>query len=442
MTLANTDTQLLANLGFALKNVYHPRMIRKIFEENTFLKALTTKTARMGMEGNTMIIPLLNTSVESFRGTTEDGSLARPTILDGFTVEVPKKVHTATVQFSHMTDLYTRSARASYIKAKTKLMDEVAFGFRRKMQEVFYGDGTGAIARINGAPDPAAGTFVVDAEMTAGSNYTYGVKNLRPQMRVQFSANKTGTDLERTADLQVLASGVDETTLTISTKGTMLVGDPADGDYVFYEGSKNLVSDGIRGIIDEGTERDGYLTRLRSTNPDWRSQVNRDFAGGNIENGLTRLANSIRSSQAGGMDGPLGTKSGWVGITRPGIIQSWFEQIAPDRRFVFESMRAGEKKPVWPVGYDTIWMYTPVTGPLQVINNVSAPEGYFFLSFFSNDIWYLSQAREMGWYDDGVGLLQRVRGTFLQEASWYWPVELVCTRPDLQGKLEGVTESV
>lgn len=434
--MANTDTQLLANLTFALKNVYHPRMIKLIFEENFLFQNLKRRTARMGMEGNTMIIPVQTSEVESFRGTTEDGSLARPTVLDGFTAEVPKRTVTSTVQFSHLTDLYTRAQRASYIRAKTSLMDSVARGFNRKLDECFWGYGTGVLARINGAPNAAAGTFVVDAEMNANSGNTWGTKFLRKHMRIQFSANQTGTDLERAADCQVTL--VNRTTNTITVKGPLL--DAADDDYVFWEGSKNLVPTGIEAAIDDGTIKNVYLGVNRTTTPAWQSQVSSSVGAANLENTILKLANTIRSSTTGGMGGPLGKKSGWVIFTRPGVLQAWFEQMSPDRRYMVEQMTRNAK-PTLQGGFDDIYMWTPVTGPIQTVTAVNCSSGRLFLSFWVPNSWYFSEARGMGWYDDGGGALQRVRGTFLQEATWYWPVELVLARPDLQGKLTGITES-
>lgn len=434
--MANTDTQLLSNLAFALKRVYHPLMTRLIFEENLLLRELDKRAARMGMEGETMIIPVQTSSVESFRATTEDGSLARPTIVDGFDAEVPKRVHTSTVQFSHLTDLYTRAQRAAYINGKTKLMEETARGFKRNMNELFYQYGTGALARVNGAPNVVAGTFIVDDELLAASGVTFGTKYLRKHKRLQASANKTGTTLERATDIQLTL--VVPSTLTCTAKGPMP--DLADGDYLYPEGSKGRVTDGLMGIIDDGTVQNVYLTVNRTTTPEWQSQVIASVAGGNIENNISRLANRIRSSPAGGMDGELGGKSGWIAVTTPGVVQAWWEQLTPDRRYQVE-LKTKEAKPVFPAGYDSIMMWTPVSGAIQTFTNVTCPVGHYFLMFFKKNIWYIAQARDMGWYDDGGGPLTRVRGTFLQEASWYWPSELVCTRPDLQGKLTDITES-
>lgn len=439
--MANTDTQLLSNMGFALKKMYAPRMMRMIFEEEILLRNLMRRSARMGLGGDTMILSFLTSTVESFRATTEDGSLARPTVLDGFTAEVPKRVMTSTVQFSHLTDLYTREQRMSYIQTKRKLMDETARGFRRKLNEIFYMDGTGAIARINGAPQIGAPntTIVVDDELVTGSSNTYGTKYIRKHQRHQFSANKAGTSLERSADLQV--TKVTGSTFTLLYKGTIVGGDLQDGDFIFPEGSKNLMPVGLEGIIDDGGILDTYLNVSRATQEEWKSHVTNNVLATNIENHLLKIANKIRAGVAAGMDDALRRKSGWVALTTPGVVQSWFEQINPERRFIIEQMTKNAV-PVYKGGFDDVFMWTPVTGPIQVVTNVVCPKGRLYLKYYQPNIWHIAEAKPMGWYDDGGGIFTKVRGTFLQEATWYWPALIVNERPDLAGKLTDITESV
>lgn len=435
--MANSDTQLLSNMQFALKRIHEPMLQRMIFEENTLYALMTRKPAKLSAEGDEMIFPVQTDTVESFRATTEDGNLARPTVIGGFTASIPKKIHTSSIQLSHITDLWTRAQRASYIRAKTKLIEEVGRGFKRKFNEIFYRDGTAAVGRVNGAPDMALGLITLDAPYAAASGLTPGIDNIRKHMRLQASANKDGTALERTVDVQVMKKY--PATNQIEVKGPMP--DLADDDFLFYEGSKNMVTDGLLSIINSGSVKDTYLGVSRAAEPLWASQEVAFPAGGSVENEIIKLANRIRSSEAGGLDGALGKRSGFIFLTTPGVVQTWWEQLSVDRRYMIETMTRNAA-PVLPAGYTDSYMWTPVTGPLQTKTNTVCPAGYGFLMFFNDNIWHLSQTKDPGWYDDYGGVFDRVRGTFLIEATWYWVVQLVCARPDLQGVLSGIPESV
>jgi hypothetical protein len=432
----DTSTQLLRNLGFALKELYFPRMLEIVKAELFWFRLLKKRTATLGMEGKTMKVPIQDTWVESFRATTEDGVVARPTILSGFVAEIPKRIHTATIQFSNITDQMTRAARASYIRTKTALMDATASGFSKKMSEVFMGYGRGVLARVNGAPTTAAGvhTITVDDELSANSGMTFGLKWLRKHMRLQASVNKTVGDysLERGADIQVLS--IDTSNLRFTAKGPL--GALADNDYLYWEGSKNIVSDGLIGILDDGTVQNLIYTVNRTTNPEYQSYVRSSIAGANLESVIMRMANQIRSKV--GMN-QLKKGSGWVLLTTPGVAQQYFEQMSVDRRIQMQAIKG--RSPVFEGGTESFWVTSPVTGPMQMVTDLDVPTGYMFLFWFSKDIWYLSQLRGPGWYDVG-GVLKPVRGTYLVEATYGWPVELVDVRPDLGAKGTGITEAV
>lgn len=437
MSSNNTDTQLMANSEFLLKNVYEPWLVRMIFEEDTLYGIMEKRPAKLSAEGDQMLFSVQTDTVESFRATQEDGSLARPTVIGGFQASIPKKIHTASIQFTHMGDLWTRSQRAAYANTKKRLVEEMGRGFKRKMNEQFYLYGAGVFARVNGAPDLVTGIFTVDDELTAASGVTFGTKYARRYVRFQASANKDGSALEKVVDGQI--ENVYPATLQIQAKGPM----PglADNDFLFYEGSKNMVTDGLMSIIDNGSVKADYLGVNRVTQPLWASQVTTFPVGGLVENELAKLANRIRSSPAGGMDGTLKSRNGWVLLTTPGVVQTWWEQLSVDRRYMIETMTRNAA-PVLPAGYTDMYMWTPVTGPLQTKTNTVCPTGHGFLMFFNDNIWHLAQTGNPGWYDDYGGIFSKVRGTFLVEGTWYWCVEVVCTRPDLQGKLTDVPESV
>jgi hypothetical protein len=411
-------------------------MLEIVKAELFWYRMLKKRTATLGMEGKTMKVPIQDTWVESFRATTEDGVVARPTILSGFIAEIPKRVHTASIQFSNLTDQMTRSARASYIRTKTALMDATASGFSKKMAEVFMGYGRGVLARLNGNPTLVAGTegtFVVDDELTAASGTTFGLKWLRKHMRVQASANKDVGDysLERGTDIQL--TGINASTLTCTFKGP--IGNLADGDYIFPEGSKNIVSDGLMGILDDSSLQNIIYNVNRTTYPQYKSVVVSSVAGANLESTIMRGANQIRTNI--GMN-QLKKGSGWVILTTPGVAQQYFEQMSVDRRIQMNAVKG--KDPVFMGGSATYWITTPVTGPVQMVTDLDVPTGYLFLFWFSKDIWYLSQVKDPGWYDVG-GVLKPVRGTYLVEATYDWAVELVNVRPDQGAKFTGITEA-
>jgi hypothetical protein len=304
------------------------------------------------------------------------------------------------------------------------------------MNEVFIIPNPKALARVKSF-NAVTGDVVVYDEGEAGNGNTFGLRYLRDTMILAASANKTGTDLELSVDIQIITDP-DPATLTFNAKGDFT--GMANDAYLYWEGTKNNASDGLVGIIDDGTEQDSYLGVSRAANQRWRSFTQTGVAGANLENTILKMANAIRAKVG---KNKIKKGNGWVIFTTPGICQSYFEQMKPDRRYNMEASTKGAE-PVFQGGVSDFWITTPVTGPIQMITDIALPEGYLLLIYFSKDDWYIAQVRDMGWYDHGgLGIVVPAGGrNFILESDWYWMCQLVFADPRLAGKLTGVTESV
>ncbi|GAG78102.1 unnamed protein product, partial [marine sediment metagenome] len=168
------------------------------------------------------IIPMLLRNPQSFGAHLEGEDMSTPVASDWSEVAVPKKYVDARISITDQAMQASKGNEAAWVASRLKEEQGLMQEFMQKFSEVWYGTGSGALARVNGAP--GAVTFVVDDDQTVGANNTFGLRYIRQNMLLSASANLNNFVMER--NFHGTVEGTTAATFTVT------VDDPNDLEFI------------------------------------------------------------------------------------------------------------------------------------------------------------------------------------------------------------------
>jgi hypothetical protein len=370
-----------------------------------------------------------NFSFAGVRG--EDGAMARASRGSYDKMIVQIFPHNAMAKWGHIGEIKSeKDVQALQSTMKTAVKD-LEDGFPIVLSQIWWGRGDGVVARVNGAPDVGALTFVVDEFNGAGgaADGSFGGLYLNPGGWYQATSDRTLTLENRTAIFQVIS--FDQATLTATVSGN--IQDLANNDFISVLDGLGNVSDGILGV-NEGY-KDTYMNINRTVAANAWAKATRvvAVAAGNVEEKLMQGVLQVNKDIGG-----------WPDFGLIGAIQfrRLFEVNNVDRRFVNTAPDKNFRK--YALGFEAITMYSPggksielfmdrwIPGDISTIN-----EGIIVV--LSPDDWEMVSAGTPGWYKDENGkMVQQVQGTYGKFCTWLDTHNLVCDVPKRQLFLEDI----
>lgn len=409
------------------------KQFRQFYVKSFLLENLRRKAGRVPLGGRTMEIPLETRGMASIGAQQELEAVSEPDNPGFALATIPIKTLTSRFQISLHAHLSSKDNRAAWVGGQMKSMSSTVEMFAMNFSRLLHGWGTGALARVNGAPTadtPVAGqhTIVVDADQSTGSGGTFGTKYLIKGLRLNASGVLTGLIPDTTANLRILS--VTPSTNTIIVDGEL--GDLADNDYLILGSrertSMNRAPMGIYGYIDDGTTVPTVLNINRTTagNEYWQATVSTTVGGADLENEIQNNCDTIYSN--------IGHMTDLI-LMSLGVWRKFAADLRGDRRFV-TAAETGKYR-----GGTNMLMYDGADGnAIPITRDRDVPTGTMWGFYWP--CWYLGYLLEAQWLKqfDESSIFRRIHDVLGWEAIYAWIGELICTKPAAQWVSKGITE--
>lgn len=274
--------------------------------------------------------------------------------------------------------------RAGWGNAVKRAVKETTMDLTKHVNRLYAGShGTGRIAQIE------TGATSVSQVM----KLPVGVLLLRPQMRVQVYQDDTGSGSESTSGANKITKIVQSTrtvTMTSFTSNT--------NDHVYIAGSygQTTVPNGIRGIIDDGTNLTTIHNQSRSTYEELKSVrlSNSGTVRDLTEDLLLQAAHGVRQRSGRLIDCLL---------MNTGQFSKYLKNVRPDRRYDV----SGKGVPNYDSGYKASDEFSPVA---QFLHAGKAADIYVSEDVFPREVYLITKSElrrleqgPMTWLEWGNG---------------------------------------
>lgn len=393
------------NLGVALKTVYPSKAIEAIINEESPFREKLAKSVPAGAKVSEGSVKF-------------NGVLALPQnvaqIVDGD--DLMDIAERSEVQFTLLPTIFQASAGFGWLTQKAANSDKSSFNggeVRRRTNETVgnlgkfieqtYLGTTGNGVRGYVESSAAGGIVIKQPE---------GLKFLRQGHKITIRDSANFATIRNTLD------GVRIATANNSTRTIVLAGPPTHtnalaNDVVLVvskaaQALTSLFANGLRGLVDDGTNSQYIHTQDRTTaaNVRLKSVVNTDANLRDLsEQIMLRVCTDIHE-----MTGKR-VSDIWCG---PGQVEKWIQFVAPDRR---RQVSGGTyDKGIGIKSYDELSFYAPgVNAKINVSYDV-VPREMYFLNW---DTFFHYVAKPMDWVDQD-GLMHMAIGTGTYKAAWQY----------------------
>lgn len=243
-----------SNTGFnaALKEFYLPRLVSTINERRVLMTRLERDSSKTDVSGRHARLPVNITGTQAIAARADaDGGPSLPTPQSQTFVElqIGYAFNYGTIRITHPVIQASKNDRGAFIRAIGAEMDGIRRDLKNDVNRQLFGDGTGALARVNGAEVGGDNTLTVHAGHKVKKNMVIDVYD-------GASAEFTSRSVTSTTATTVVFDGSAATW--------------ADNATVYRAGNKDNEMMGLYGIVDD----DNTIQAInRSTYPEWGSIV-------------------------------------------------------------------------------------------------------------------------------------------------------------------------
>src|SRR3990167_503497 len=387
----------------ALKELYPRKMNTIINRRNILLNMLRRQSKVKQVSGRRVVQPINIRGSQALGARNATGTTPSPqsqTIIEAL---IPPNYLYGTVQF----DLPTIRAARNDAGAFARVMDVEMNGMRRDAQNdlnrQLFGNSLGSLGTVNGAV--TASTAVT---MDTGHKVKTG-------MILDFYTNSSGDPSTTTSATSVKVSATTSTTLTMATLVTLV-----DNDHAVREGNRGNEVLGLLGTVDDDTGT--YMGISRNTYAEWRAQVV-SASSGDISDSLMQQVFLNAEEQGEGEINLI--ISSYLQWRRYGLT------LSPDRRYTPAMKLQG--------GFTALdFNGKPFVADRDCDNNGTQNIAYF-LDMDSFQILEMSDGWE--WDDTDGRILHKVANQPAYDATLYYYLELFCSDPANNGRLESLSTS-
>lgn len=401
-----TGGDFTLGFGAALKEIYLPRVVSTINESRILSKRLERDSSKTDISGRFARLPVNIRGSEAIGARIDaDGGPALPTPQKQTFVElrIGYALNYATVRITHPTIEASKNNKGAFIQVIGAEMDGIRRDLRNDFNRQWFGDGSGALAKINDSTPTGSATVTV-----------YEGHYLKPGMIVNsFTAKSGGT--QDGGDMTVDST----TATTVTFTATPSPDDLANGNFFFREDSRGYEMMGLSGIVDDGTNVPTFQNISRTTYPEWNSTVT-DQAGVITEDGLDSILLDAQAQKEAEIS---------LGITDPFTFRKIGQLLTPDRRYGTGMTLEG--------GFDAIkWNGVPIVWDKDCPRDAGNDHQIFFLDESHLTIYELAPLS----FDDTDGnVLHRRQDVAAYDATLFYYAQLGTTDPSKHAKLEGIT---
>ena len=383
-------TTILSTLDNALKRVYAPAMAEALNNTNVIYNRVTKSTEGIMQEGSGLntYIPVYHKRGAGRGWRAEGGTL--PTARNpGYSQMKTSLAYVyATLNVSRQALHAAKSDSVAFARGLESQIKALNDGLMFDINSAFWGDGSGAIGRINQA----------SGSVTAGDAITVDdASMLEPGMVIDSYAAKTGGSAS--LDSKTIDQ-VDYTnnTFTLTTTETL-----SDNFWLFMEDSRGLACMGLLGIIDDGDYATTIQNITRSTNL-WTNANDLNNSGTNRSISASLIQQGYERGEIMRGVSPTVIMSGY------GVRRAYFDLLQADKRFC-ENMELD--------GGFTALSYTGGKGKTPWVVDRQTPKN---MAFFINeaDLNLYHTTNGVTWVDeDGAVLSRGADDSFDARAAYY-----------------------
>jgi hypothetical protein len=395
--------------------------VEQFNNSNFFVKNIQRKIGKLNASGREYLIPMLLGDPESFGAHREHEAVSSPGASTWDEIAITRKFVDASISLTDQAISASKGNEASWIEARAMEEKGMHRNFMMKFNELWYGWGAAAIARVNGVP--GLNTFVVDDDQAAGAGGTFGTKYLRPGMMLSASANLNGYVMERTFHTEVQA--VNKTTLTITVQNCR---DLTDDDFILWEASKNRMPMGLMALVDDGTYVANYGGKDRTVaGNEWLQSYIVNVGGPIDERDLIDAVDVVDQNI-----GVIPTTA----FTTSKIINDLAQQYVGDRRFMVNATDAA--KAGFTGGWSGVSILLGTENRMNFFADRKCPTGNMFCPNLED--FSAFQTEDPHWLTaPGGSVYTRIEGTRDYIATWVYDVEYVNERPMAAIRFYGIT---
>ncbi|AHF07169.1 phage major capsid protein [Desulfitobacterium metallireducens] len=383
----------LQTLDGILKNQYLAPLREQVNNDVVVLDLLDKD--QDSVVGKNFTIPLHVGGNEGFASVAEGGILPTAGSQQYKECIVPQRYIYSTIEITGPTIKATKSDAGAFIRAVDSEMKGAAKDFKRQLNRMFWGDGTGILS-------------VCGTTTTATTVNVASTKYIRVGMTVDILTSATGA---------VVANGVAVLSVPSSTTFTVASAvSTASTDAVYIHGSRNIEVMGLQGICSATLP---IQTLDPATYAFWKANV---LANGGTPRAITEaLMQTAMDTTETNSDGS--TKAI---LTSFGVRRAYQSLLTNTRQYMNTMDLKGGKKALDYNG-------------LSLIADKDAPTGKVF--FLDTDYLKVYQLSDIDWMQEDGAILSRVAGKDAYGATLYRYLELGCSARNAQTVLADITEA-
>jgi len=347
--------------------------------------------------GKNFTIPMHIGGNEGFASVAEGGTLPTAGSQQYKEAIVPQRYIYSTIEITGPTIKATKSDAGAFIRAVDSEMKGAAKDFKRQMNRMFWGDGTGILS--------VCGTTSNATTVVAAST-----KYIRPGMAIDVLVSADGTTSTGAVGRTVV-SVTSATAFVIS--GTAITTDNTFA--VYLHGSRNIEVMGLQGICSATSTIQGLAPATYSW---WKANI---LANGGTARAITEgLMQTAMDTTETNSDGTVKAI-----LTSFGVRRAYQALLTTTRRYENTMDLKGGKKALDYNG-------------LPLIADKDAPTGKMF--FLDTDYLKIYQLSDIDWMQEDGAILSRVAGKDAYGATLYRYLELGCSSRNAQTVLSDITE--
>jgi hypothetical protein len=394
-------TETLATADAILKDLYRGPVTELVNYKTYMLDMIERDAESIDMTGRRAIFPLHIAMNQSGTSITDGGTLpvaGTDTEVDAI---VAIRYHAEGLELTDQLIKQAKGNEGAFINILDDRTKRMGKALRKKMNVQVFGDGTGVLATLASSP-AAATTFTVDS-----------TQYLQIGQVIDVLTKSTGAGTA----VGVKITAINRTTKVVTVSAAITATTTTDG--VYLNGSRNIVSDGLRNISGQSRTLHG---------------LDSSVAGNEIWNGQRRAASGAVAGE--GLFEQLADDAGATGdgeidlfLTSRGIKRRLADTYQSTKRF--NDAKAVEIHG----GYTAI-----MVNEIPVVADDDVPKGWAFALNKSAFKW--AQIDDPDWLKSEDGTVWHlangsVAGT--KRAAWQawfvWYAALACLKPNIIGAI-------
>lgn len=400
--MAITGSTLSAIQG-ALKRDYIGPLRDQLNNATVLLKRLQRNEDDVSGDTLTAYVPLIYERNQGIGARADGGSLPTARYRGVKQTAIPLKYNYGRIEITGPAIAGSRNGSTAFMKVVDFEVRGMVEGMKVDINRQLYGDGSGALCRVNGT---STGTTVTVDDP--------GTHNLETGMYIDTYSAKTGGSAG--LDSSSIASITSSTVFELDSAGTA-----TDNYYIFREDSRSYEMMGLLGIIDNTTYTSTLQTIDKTSDTWFQANV---LSNSGVNRALTLDLMQQACDEAEKKGGRIS-----IIISPYELRRKYVDLLVADKRFVDKLTLDG--------GFSAI-AYSAGGEPIPFAVDKAARANTMF--FVDESTLSIYRASDYDWMDSDGNILSRVSGYDAYEATLYVYQNLGCSAPNHSTVIRDLTQ--